>query len=1236
MIKYILSFILILFFSFLGNSQTYIQGNGLVEVPQSTATAGATTTLTNASQTVQVFTGTLAQNVKLPSGTTLQKGHRFEFYNDSTQTITIQYNDASTALSMPTLTRASFRIIDNSTTNGLWDIFGPNSKDLTLGTTNGLSLSNQQLSLSPLLTYLGDVSITSPVVNNVLSYNGINWINSPVANTSAGQGVILFLDDTATIDGYGSLLQTPNTAIPTVTDNVSVPLNSTVFGEGYLYQTALQTTTISAGVWEYDFYDQVSSLTGTCGLGFDNFNVITEPGTITITGSGTSRTATASTGTIFVSGDANANQRLSAYLQTPGGTFQITGFTSSTVVTIATLVGYVNETAVTYYKHNYLFGVTSADIQSTSPILTNTFSVQPAFAINATDTLALRVYGVCTAGGTKTVTWFHNGTTLYSHYHTPLAQFHNDLAGLQGGSSTERYHLTAAQAAIAAVTTGTNSGDVTLTAVGASPSANAATLSGQALTLQPADNTHPGVVTTTTQVFAGDKQFNGTVTLSQQLFLNGGISYTPTVNSTLTGSNADISTHATDYFILTNASLVSIASINNQTIATGHEVRISNQTGNSITIVNNYATPPGTSAAILTPGGTNFLIPDKGFVSFLYNTNGGNSWVLDMANRITNLASNQVTGILPNANTTATSANTANAIVARDASGNITVGTVSGALSGNATTATTSTNIAGGAGGSLPYQSAANTTAMLANGTAGQFLMSNGTTLAPSWSASTGGAIASTVQRFTSGSGTYTTPANVYQIRVRMVGGGGGGGGSATGGSPSAGGGGGATTFGSSLLTANGGAGGTHGTGGGGGQFGAGGTATINSPAIGSTFIGGGGGSGSNQITVLAAGGNGGNSIFGGGGSGGTAVALSPSAGATNTGGGGGGAGAASGASSGGGGGAGGGIDATIQSPSATYSYSVGTAGSAGGGGTGTGGAGGSLGYIEVTEYYANGAIGTATSLTGGSGGSIPYQSASSTTAMLANGAGTQVLQSQGSTSAPVWQYPNGNYVDKAASYTLVASTNDVVDFTAVATATLPTAVGITGKKFTIINSSTAIITVSTTSSQTINGVVGSSLNSQYETLIVQSDGANWYILNRTYPQIWVAYTPTFTGFGTPTSVNFYSRRIGDSLEVQGYFTAGTVTATAAAITIGYNGVNAGITIASSKPNGVVGFANSSVSSSSNFGWGVLAGAGNNFINIGQQTSTAAITAGAANANAIVLSNGIFEVNFTVPITGWN
>ena len=59
----------------------------------------------------------------------------------------------------------------------------------------------------------------------------------------------------------------------------------------------------------------------------------------------------------------------------------------------------------------------------------------------------------------------------------------------------------------------------------------------------------------------------------------------------------------------------------------------------------------------------------------------------------------------------ATSANTASKVVARDASGNFSAGTITASLSGNATTATTATNVAGGTANQLLYQSSAGITA---------------------------------------------------------------------------------------------------------------------------------------------------------------------------------------------------------------------------------------------------------------------------------------------------------------------------------------------------------------------------------------------------------------------------------------------------------------------------------------------------------------------------------------------
>jgi predicted component of type VI protein secretion system len=89
----------------------------------------------------------------------------------------------------------------------------------------------------------------------------------------------------------------------------------------------------------------------------------------------------------------------------------------------------------------------------------------------------------------------------------------------------------------------------------------------------------------------------------------------------------------------------------------------------------------------------------------------------------------------------ATNANTASTIVARDASGNFSAGTITATLSGNASTATsatTATNIAGGAANQIPRQSAAGTTTFItAPTTASTFLSWNGSAFA--WAAVSGG-----------------------------------------------------------------------------------------------------------------------------------------------------------------------------------------------------------------------------------------------------------------------------------------------------------------------------------------------------------------------------------------------------------------------------------------------------------------------------------------------------------------
>ena len=69
-----------------------------------------------------------------------------------------------------------------------------------------------------------------------------------------------------------------------------------------------------------------------------------------------------------------------------------------------------------------------------------------------------------------------------------------------------------------------------------------------------------------------------------------------------------------------------------------------------------------------------------------------------------------------------------------DISGNLNVsGTITAITSLVGTLTGTASDLFGGLGGSIPYQTGANNTSMLANGTAGQVLTSTGGTLAPTW-----------------------------------------------------------------------------------------------------------------------------------------------------------------------------------------------------------------------------------------------------------------------------------------------------------------------------------------------------------------------------------------------------------------------------------------------------------------------------------------------------------------------
>lgn len=87
-----------------------------------TATAGGTTTLTDASTKIQEFTGSTTQTIVLPNATTLSNGRTFTIHNNSTGILTINANGGTQVALISNLTSANIQLTNNGTAAGVWDV----------------------------------------------------------------------------------------------------------------------------------------------------------------------------------------------------------------------------------------------------------------------------------------------------------------------------------------------------------------------------------------------------------------------------------------------------------------------------------------------------------------------------------------------------------------------------------------------------------------------------------------------------------------------------------------------------------------------------------------------------------------------------------------------------------------------------------------------------------------------------------------------------------------------------------------------------------------------------------------------------------------------------------------------------------------------------------------------------------------------------------------------------------
>lgn len=121
----------------------------------------------------------------------------------------------------------------------------------------------------------------------------------------------------------------------------------------------------------------------------------------------------------------------------------------------------------------------------------------------------------------------------------------------------------------------------------------------------------------------------------------------------------------------------------------------------------------------------------------------------------------------------------------------------------------------------------------------------------------------------------------------------------------------------------------------------------------------------------------------------------------------------------------------------------------------------------------------------------------------------------------------------------------------------------------------------------------------------------------------WLAYTPTIVGFGTPSSVLFDYRRVGDTIQVRGRFTSGTNTAVLASISFpgGLTSTASGIFISSEGQS----------TSATNTRFNVASVSGSTGFSLYDNTTGVAQLNGSSFSNSSIL---IFEAE--AKIQGWS
>lgn len=146
---------------------------------------------------------------------------------------------------------------------------------------------------------------------------------------------------------------------------------------------------------------------------------------------------------------------------------------------------------------------------------------------------------------------------------------------------------------------------------------NGASISSTTITLGCADATHPGLIDTGTQTFAGAKTFTGNVAAGANLDITGSLAAKKGTDFSSTGTQNNINFSNASLIRLTNASALTITGIANG--RDGYILDLINASGQSVTIKNNDTGDSSAGNVILTGTGSDYSMPLDSAVQLIYD-----------------------------------------------------------------------------------------------------------------------------------------------------------------------------------------------------------------------------------------------------------------------------------------------------------------------------------------------------------------------------------------------------------------------------------------------------------------------------------------------------------------------------------------------------------------------------------------------------------------------------------------